>query len=197
MNVNLWLSGRQSRWLVGQRRRRRYLIVTKVDVGKTALWWSLDAVDTFLFESVNAVLARLRHARRESLAVLAETVKTSAYTSENVARRIWRSVAPLFIPISLLIALCLVVTLCYLGHDADGRAVALLTPAVLRHLVARIPPHARRLMRTEPRMFVTVFALACLVSTGLLCWSGHPEGALPVGRLFLVCVAVTTKCRRT
>lgn len=186
MKTNPWLSNlRNHRPLV--QHRRRYLIVTKMDVGKTASRGSFVVMETSFSDRINAASAQLQHACRKSLAALTETVKTSAYTSLDMSSRILRAAARLFIPVSLLISLSLVVALCYFGHPMAGRAVAMLTPMIIGHIVARRSPPTRHLMRATPRMFVTVFALACLASAVLLCWLGQPEGAWPVGRLLLVC----------
>lgn len=187
MKTNPWLSNlRNHRPLV--QHRRRYLIVTKMDVGKTASRGSFVVMEKSLFsDRINAASAQLQHACRKSLAALTETVKASAYTSQDMSNRILRAAARLFIPVSLLISLSLVVALCYFGHPMAGRAVAMLTPMILGRIVARRSPPTRHLMRAMPRMFVTVFALACLASAVLLCCLGHPEGAWPVGRLLLVC----------
>lgn len=175
----------------------RYPTVTEVDVGKTASPGSSVSMETSFSDRINAASAQLQHACRKSLAALTETVKTSAYASPDMSNTILRAATRLFIPVSLLISLSLVVALCYFGHPMAGRAVAVLTPMILGHIVARRSPPTRHLMRATPRMFVTVFALACLASAVLLCCLGHPEGAWPVGRLLLMCMSIVKMRRRT
>ncbi|RIT31390.1 hypothetical protein D2E73_08480 [Mycobacteroides abscessus] len=131
------------------------------------------------------------------MAALTEPIKSPAYTSLDMPDKIRRGSASLFIPMYLFISLSLVVALYCFGYPGAGKAVAVLAPMILNHLVARTTPRARRPMRTVARTFVIVFALACLTSAALLWWLGHPEGVWPVGRLLQMCVSLVKMRRRT
>lgn len=175
----------------------RYPTVTQVDVGKTASPGSSVSMETSFSDRITTALAQLQHACRKSLAALTEPVKSPAYTSLDMPDKTWRGAASLFIPMYLLISLSLVVALYCFGYPGAGKAVAMLAPMILNHLVARTPPRAQRPMRTVARTFVIVFALTCLTSAALLWWLGHPEGVWPVGRLLLMCMSIVKMRRRT